>query len=234
MNFPEGAASDDADRAVRPKNPQEWDDGPVGYAQVICLTQPDTTLVERCRANDGTAFNEVVSRYKDKVYNYLYRMMGDAADAEDLTQEVFVRLYTSLGSFRSQSSLNTWLFRIAGNLCIDYFRRSKKHRVIAYSLDEPVGETSDVADSGVSGREVADLTYEPHRLMERHELSQQIQTALSVLPEKLRAVLILHDIEGMPYEEIAQVVGCPLGTVKSRLFNARLQLRQRLTGYLQS
>ena len=234
MNFSSRDASDDTDRVVRSKPPQEWNDEPVGYAQVICLTQPDTTLVERCRANDETAFNEVVSRYKDKIYNYLYRMMGDAADAEDLTQEVFVRLYTSLGSFRSQSSLSTWLFRIAGNLCIDHFRRSKKHRVVAYSLDEPVGETSDNADGTAPGREVADLTYEPHRLMERLEMSQQIQAALSGLPEKLRAVLILHDIEGMPYEEIAQVVRCPLGTVKSRLFNARLQLRQKLTGYLQS
>lgn len=202
---------------------------------MICLTQPDTTLVERCRANDGTAFNEVVSRYKDKVYNYLYRMMGNAADAEDLTQEVFVRLYTSLGSFRNQASLNTWLFRIAGNLCIDYFRRSKKHRAVAYSLDEPIGgEARDGTDGAASAREIADHTYEPHRLMEQQEMSQQIQIALSGLPEKLRAVLLLHDIEGMPYEEIAQVVGCPLGTVKSRLFNARLQLRQRLTGYLQS
>ncbi len=214
---------------MRSQNSQEWDNEPVGYAQVICLTQPDTTLVERCRANDEAAFNEVVSRYKDRVYNYLYRMLGDAADAEDLTQEVFVRLYTSLGSFRSQASLNTWLFRIAGNLCIDHFRRSKKHRAIAYSLDEPLGGEGDAP-----GHEVADVTYEPHQLLERHELSAQIQTALSGMPEKLRSVLLLHDIEGMPYEEIAQVVGCPLGTVKSRLFNARLQLRKRLTGYLQS
>ncbi len=204
----------------------------VGYAQVIGLTNPDTALVERCRAHDQAAFNEVVSRYKNKVYNYLFRMMGNPADAEDLTQEVFVRLYTSLDSFRSQSSLNTWLFRIAGNLCIDYFRRSKKHRAIAFSLDEPLG--GETADGGEAGHELPDRTYEPHRLLEQQELSAQIQEALAQMPEKLRAVLLLHDIEGMPYEEIAQVVGCPLGTVKSRLFNARVQLRQRLTGYLHS
>lgn len=205
----------------------------MGYAQVICLSQPDTDLIERCRANDRTAFDEVVCRYKNKVYNYLFRMIGNASDAEDVTQEVFVRLYTSLDSFRSQASLNTWLFRIAGNLCIDHFRRSKKHRAVAYSLDEPVGESGSV-ETASAGHEVADTTYEPSRLMEQHEMSQQIQLALNGLPEKLRAVLLLYDIEGMPYEEIAQVVGCPLGTVKSRLFNARLQLRQRLTGYLQS
>lgn len=205
----------------------------VEYAQVMRLTRSDRDLVERCRDRDGAAFNEVVDRYKTKVYNYLFRMMGNAADAEDLTQEVFVRLYTSLDSFRSQASLSTWLFRIAGNLCIDHFRRAKKHRAVAFSLDEPL-ERDNSEGGGGQTHEVADMTYEPHRVAERAEATQQIQQALGQLPEKLRAVLILHDIEGMPYEEIAQVVDCPLGTVKSRLFNARLQLRQRLSGYLQS
>lgn len=205
----------------------------VEHAQVMRLTRPDRDLVERCRGRDAAAFDEVVDRHKAKIYNYLYRMMGNAADAEDLTQEVFVRLYTSLDSFRSQASLNTWLFRIAGNLCIDHFRRSRKHRAVAFSLDEPLDRDTPEA-GGSQTHEVADLTYEPHRVAERAETAQQIQQALQQLPEKLRAVLILHDVEGMPYEEIAQVVACPLGTVKSRLFNARLQLRQRLTGYLQS
>ena len=203
----------------------------VVYAQVIRLTHPDAVLLKRCRTNDQAAFSEVVDRYKIKIYNYLYRMMGDAADAEDATQEVFVRLYTSLDSFRSQASLNTWLFRIAGNLCIDYFRRSKKHRAVAFSLDEPVG--AEVTESGDAGHEVADLGYEPYRLLEQQETSDQIRSALGQLPEKLRMVVVLHDIEGMPYEEIAQVVGCPLGTVKSRLFNARVQLRQKLRPYMQ-
>lgn len=209
----------------------------VEYAQVMRLPYADRgadqELIERCRARDSAAFNEVMERYKAKVYNYLLRMMGNAADAEDLTQEVFVRLYTSLDSFRSQASLNTWLFRIAGNLCIDHFRRAKKHRVIAFSLDEP-HDAEGAETGGGQAYEASDTTYEPHRVAEQAETAQQIQQALGQLPEKLRAVLILHDIEGLPYEEIAQVVGCPLGTVKSRLFNARLQLRQRLTGYLQS
>ena len=198
----------------------------MGYAQVIRIPVPDLSLVERCRANDETAFNEVVTRYKAKVYNYLYRMTGSSDDAEDLTQEVFIRMYTSIDSFRSQSSLNTWLFRIASNLCVDRFRRAK-NRTAAYSLDEPIlgGETD-------GGHEFPDTTYEPQRLLENVEMAEQIQRALAQLPEKLRATLILHDVEGMPYEEIAQVVGCPLGTVKSRLFNARMQLRQKLAGYL--
>ena len=194
------------------------------HAQAIRMPLTDLSLVERCRVNDDAAFGEVVARYKAKIYNYVYRMTGSADDAEDLTQEVFIRMYTSIDSFRGQSSLNTWLFRIAGNLCIDRFRRSK-NRTPAYSLDEPVGDDA-------QAREVADETYAPHRLLENVEMAEQIQTALSKLPEKLRATLLLHDIEGMPYEEIAQIAGCPLGTVKSRLFNARMQLRQHLAGYL--
>ena len=184
----------------------------------------DLSLVERCRANDEAAFNEVVARYKTKIYNYVYRMTGSSEDAEDLTQEVFIRMYTSIDSFRGQSNLNTWLFRIAGNLCIDRFRRAR-HRTPAYSLDEPIGDAE-------GGQDVPDQTYEPHRLLENVEMAEQIQRALAQLPEKLRATLLLHDIEGLPYEEIARAVGCPLGTVKSRLFNARMQLRRHLLPYL--
>lgn len=100
----------------------------MAYAQVICLTHGDRTLIERCMRNDAAAFDEVVSRYKNKVYSYVLRMIGGEQDAEDVTQEVFIRMYTSLASFRSQASLNTWLFRIASNLCIDHYRRGKKHQ----------------------------------------------------------------------------------------------------------
>ena len=201
----------------------------MAFAQVLRVPISDLSLVERCRVNDEAAFNEVVARYKNKVYNYVYRMTGSSDDAEDLTQEVFIRMYVSIDSFRSQSSLNTWLFRIASNLCIDRFRRAKS-RTPAYSLDEPMGGE----EGDQTGHDVADTTYEPHRLLENVEMAEQIQQALTQLPEKLRATLLLHDVEGLPYEEIAQVVGCPLGTVKSRLFNARMQLRQRLSGYLGS
>ena len=201
----------------------------MAVTQVVCLTPPDMTLVDRCRRNDAAAFDEVIGRYKTKLYNYIYRMVGSRDDAEDLTQEVFVRMFTSLDTFRRQSSLHTWLFRIAGNLCVDHFRRGKKARGHAYSLDEP-----HQGDGGEGGRDVPDTTFEPHRLLERQELGEQIQQALGQLPEKLRAVLILHDIEDLPYEEIARIVGCPLGTVKSRLFHARQQLRHRLSGYIQA
>ena len=112
-------------------------------------------------------------------------------------------------------------------------RRGETFLLTRYALlDAPISD--DGADGDSAAHEVADSRFEPQRVMEQTEMSRQIQAAVAALPEKLRSVLILHDMEGMPYEEIAQVVGCPLGTVKSRLFNARLQLRQRLSSYLQS
>ena len=199
----------------------------MSYAQVVCLTQGEKVLLERCLRNDAAAFDEVVQLYKSKVFNYICRMTGDTQEAEDLTQEVFIRLYTSLKSFRSQSSLNTWIFRIASNLCIDRFRRNKKHQAIAYSLDDP----SDVEEGGVA-RELPDTSFEPYRITASNELSRQVTAALEKLPEKLRAVVLLHDIEDLPYDEVAQVVGCPIGTVKSRLFHARVRMREQLSGYI--
>jgi RNA polymerase sigma-70 factor (ECF subfamily) len=200
----------------------------MSFAQVIRLTHGEQALIERCLRNDAAAFDEVVVRYKTRVYNYVYRMIGDEQESEDLTQEVFIRMYTSLPRFRNQSTLNTWLFRIASNLCIDRFRRNRKHQAVAFSLDE-IGEPGESAQ-----REVADSRFEPSRMAETSEMSGKIEDALLSLPEKLRAVALLYDVEGLAYEEIATIVGCPLGTVKSRLFNARARLREKLTPYLKN
>jgi RNA polymerase sigma-70 factor (ECF subfamily) len=202
---------------------------------VISLSFSDTSLIERCRRNDIAAFNEIVIRYKNKIYNYIYRMVGSAEDAEDLTQEVFVKMYVAIDSFRNQSSLNTWLYRIAGNLCIDAHRKRSRRDAgfggSVSSLDVPL--VSESGDEG-PGREVPDSTFEPAKLLAQSEMDSYIQSALSKLPEKMRTVVVLHDIEGLQYEEIADVVGCPLGTVKSRLFNARALLREHLTPYMKS
>lgn len=197
----------------------------------LTLTQSDMSLIARCQKADIAAFNEIVARYKGKIYNYLYRMTGSAEDAEDLTQEVFVRMYTSIGSFRAQSSLSTWLFRIAGNLCVDAFRRGKKERGLLQSLDAP-----SAGEEGPEGRtrEVPDWSHEPLSLFKHRELGVQIQTALEKLPPKLRAAVVLHDIEGLPYEDIAAVERIPIGTVKSRIFNARVALREQLRPYLEA
>ena len=186
----------------------------------------DTALVQRAQANDRAAFNEIVLRYKSKVYNYIYRMVRGAADAEDLTQETFVRAYLSIHSFQSRASLNTWLFRIATNLCID-FSRKKRTQAPTASLQMDGEEEQEETQ-----REIPDVAFDPQRLMLNKELGQRLEAAIGELPEKLRTVVLLYDIEGLPYEEIAAIAGCPLGTVKSRLFNARAALRARLAPYL--
>ena len=201
------------------------------FTRSLTLSQSDTSLIARCQKADITAFNEIVARYKNKIYNYLYRMTGSADDAEDLTQEVFVRMYTNIGSFRAEASLSTWLFRIAGNLCVDAFRRSKRERGLVQSLDAPISRD----EEGMSvTQDVPDVSREPMRVFAQGELGEQIQAALEKLPPKLRAAVVLHDVEGLAYEEIATIEKIPLGTVKSRIFNARVALRQHLRPYLEA
>lgn len=192
------------------------------------MANADTALIERCQANDAAAFNEIVSRYKNRVHNYVSRMIGPGADAEDLTQETFVRAYMNIKSFQSRASLNTWLYRIATNICIDYTRRSRRAKALTTSLHRE--DEDDEADVAV---DVPDSRFDPQSMLLNKELGARLEQALRSLPEKLRTVVLLHDIEGLAYEEIAHVADCPLGTVKSRLFNARAALRDKLQPYLE-
>ena len=190
------------------------------------IMHADAALIQRAQANDRAAFNEIVLRYKSKVYNYISRMVHHPNDAEDLTQETFIRAYSSIRSFQSRASLNTWLFRIATNLCIDYSRKLKTHaRTTSLSVEND-------ADESETQRDIPDASFDPQRLLMNRELGGHLDAALRDLPEKLRTVVLLYDIEGLPYDEISAIVGCPLGTVKSRLFNARASLREKLTPYL--
>lgn len=198
----------------------------------LALVQSDTVLIARCQKADLAAFNEIVARYKQKIYNYLLRMTGSPDDAEDLTQEVFVRMYTNIAAFRAEASLSTWLFRIAGNLAVDAFRRGKKERgLVQTSLDAPAAGGDDEGQS--ASWDVPDWSREPLRVFGRKELGAQIQAALEKLPPKLRSAVVLHDVEGLPYEEIATIEGVPLGTIKSRIFNGRVALREQLRPYLE-
>lgn len=194
---------------------------------MIAVANADSALILRCKADDAAAFNEIVGRYKNKVYNYVSRMVGPGADAEDLTQDTFVRAYMSIKSFQSRASLNTWLFRIATNLCIDHNRKYSRIKHATTSLYR-----DDVDNEADLEREIPDDRYDPAGILLNEELGEQVDRAIRSLPEKLRTVVLLHDVEGLAYEEIAEVVDCPLGTVKSRLFNARSSLRQRLAAYV--
>lgn len=187
----------------------------------------DAALVERVLDNDLAAFEQLVSRYQNKITGYAARMLNDSTEAEDVAQETFIKAYRSLASFRGESSFSTWLYRIATNLCIDRVRKIKRSPKPAYSLDEPFDKEEDKG-----GRELPDMTYEPSLSIEREEVRRQVRETVAEMPEKLRAVIVMCDIQGMSYENIAQVLGVPLGTVKSRLFHARADLARRLKPYI--
>ncbi|MBI3945299.1 MAG: sigma-70 family RNA polymerase sigma factor [Armatimonadetes bacterium] len=186
----------------------------------------DLLLVERCKQDDTDAYEVLVDRYRNKILNYVARFSG-AADAEDLTQEVFIKAYLAIRKFQGKSSFQTWLYRIANNVCVDRYRRSSRDR-IAYSLDDPV-ETED----GEVAREIPDWSGDPEGVAQSRELQALVQQTLLTLSDKLRSVVILHDLEGMPYDEIAETLQIPVGTVKSRLFNARMELRNKLRPYVE-
>lgn len=200
------------------------------YSKVWPNTQEhdsDAALVERALDNDLAAFEQLVARYQNKIIGYSARMLGDATEAEDVAQETFIKAYRSLATFRGESAFSTWLYRIATNLCIDRVRKIKRSPKPAYSLDEPYD-----ADEDKSGRDLPDSTYEPSLPIEREEIRQRVRETVAEMPEKLRAVIVMCDIQGMSYESIAQVLDVPLGTVKSRLFHARADLARRLRPYM--
>jgi RNA polymerase sigma-70 factor (ECF subfamily) len=200
------------------------------YSKVWPNTQEpdsDAALVERVLNEDLAAFEQLVSRYQNKITGYAARMLNDPTEAEDVAQETFIKAYRSLASFRGESSFSTWLYRIATNLCIDRVRKIKRSPKPAYSLDEPFDKEEDKG-----GREVADLTFEPSIAIERDEVRRRVRETVAEMPEKLRSVIVMCDIQGMSYESIAQVLDVPLGTVKSRLFHARADLARRLKPYM--
>jgi RNA polymerase sigma-70 factor (ECF subfamily) len=187
----------------------------------------DAHLVSRALEGELPAFERLVSRYQNKIVGYAARMLSDADEAEDVAQEVFIKAYRSLDSFRGDALFSTWLYRITTNLCIDRMRAKKRRPQQAYSLDEPYDKEDDKG-----GREIADFSGEPTREVEREELRRRVREVMAEMPEKMRTILIMCDMQGMAYEEIAKVLDCPLGTVKSRLFHARADLGRRLRPYI--
>lgn len=173
-------------------------------------------------------FDGLVVRYHKQAYNIAYRMTGNHADAEDLTQEAFVRAFRFFGNYRRDWPFDNWLYKIMSNLFVDSLRRKPKAR--AQSLDQPLdlgGRSEDVF------LEIPDVQSNPERMVMSRELDENIQRALSSLPQDFRMTVILADIEAMSYEEISEAMGCSLGTVRSRLHRGRKLLRSKLFAFQQ-
>lgn len=186
-------------------------------------SRSDVGLVEECRRGDNSAFDELVRRYKDRIYNVVYRFLGNHEDALDVSQEVFVRAYRGIRDFKGNAQLYTWLYSIAANLARNKLRDgSRRGRNRGTSL-----EALEV-DAPGRAQEAASVTETPHSVASRKETEKLLQDCLEELPDHYRMAFILRTFEDLSYEEIAETMGCPTGTVKSRLNQARKMLRERL------
>lgn len=172
-------------------------------------------------------FDALVKRYHKQAYNIAYRLTGNHTDAEDLTQEAFVRAFRFFGNYRRDLPFENWLYRIMSNLFVDDLRRKPKARI--QSLDAPVG--NDPSAESNAYLEIPDSRDEPERVVLHEELDEKIQKALDSLPADFRMTVVLADIEGMSYEEISETMNCSLGTVRSRLHRGRKLLRNKLAGF---
>jgi len=170
-------------------------------------------------------FDRLVERYHKQAYNIAYRMTGNHADAEDLTQEAFVRAFRFFGNYRRDWPFDNWLYKIMSNLFVDDLRRRPKAHL--QSLDQPL----DLSGSGEVYLEIPDIGANPERMVMSHELDERIQRALNGLPNDFRMTVILADIEGLSYEEISAAMKCSLGTVRSRLHRGRKLLRAKIASF---
>ena len=179
---------------------------------------PDQKLIERSCAGDLRAFEELIGRYEKKVYSICYRFIGNHADASDLAQETFIRIYKSLPRFRGESTFLTWVYHITANICRDFLRKESKVNII--SLDESKPDRN--------LEKVITEQNEPLEIVEGKETEDQIRRIMASLPDEYRLILIMRELQGFSYEEIAKATNCPEGTVKSRINRARQALREIL------
>ena len=182
----------------------------------------DEALVKAAQRGDMLAFEELLARHRDKIFARAFSMMRNENEALDLSQEAWVKGWQRLKQFQGESSFATWMTRIVINLCLDQLRKQKRHRI------ESIEQLDD--DLGGVERQMPIVVTNPTERLEREELRKKIDQALGQLSVAHRTVLVLHEFEEMEYKQIAQVMGCSIGTVMSRLFYARRKMASLLSG----
>jgi len=238
MSSLSGTHHDEAEAAAEPSAANTDRAGPSGPAEpAVRQPRPDVEMIRQAQAGDRGAYGQLVVLYQDRLYNAILRLVGDRDEALELTQETFTRGLIKIDTFRGDASPYTWLFRIAVNLAISQLRKVGRNRV--FSLDRPsrngwgrAGTDDDDQAAGMLDQVTQDRTEAPPQRVERRERDGVVLAALGRLDAEYRAVLVMRDIEGFDYQQMADVLGLPLGTLKSRLFRARLARRDELKPYL--
>lgn len=181
------------------------------------MTREDEMLIiQRVKTGDVNAFELLVREYEKNVYNLALRMVKNPDDAADMTQEAFIKAYNSLSSFRGDSKFSVWLYRIVSNVCLDYLRSVSRHPAVSLSVENDEGEETEL--------DIPDESQSPEELLERKLTRESVRRGLEALPEDYRQILLLREIQGLSYDEIADILALELGTVKSRIFRARKKL----------
>ncbi len=188
------------------------------------MKREDAALVKKAKEGDGKAYDELILLYKDAVHGVIYRMVRNKQEAEDLTQEAFIKAYNSINSFNEEYAFSTWLFKIATNNCIDYFR---KRKLKTQSMDQTIRYKDDEIR-----QEYPDTERTADKELLASEKTSLIKNAIDDLPEKYKTAIILRHTEEKSYEEIAEILDLPLGTIKARIFRAREMLKKSLKDVL--
>ena len=187
-------------------------------------SESDQGLILKVQSGDVAAFDQLVEKYKTKLYGMLYHMLGNHEDAADLSQEAFLKAFKSIASFRNQSSFYSWLYRIGMNVAINFLKRRKEVHLHLNPWHSDIDEEPILKE--LTSKENV------HQSLDRAELLEKLNEALQKLSNEHRAVVVLHDIEGVRHQEIAKVLGCSEATARSRLFYAHQQLQALLANYL--
>ena len=190
----------------------------------MSLIDPDSLLVDRVKRGDMHAFEMLVVKYQRRIQRLVARMVRDPEQVEDIAQETFIRAYRALPQFRGESAFYTWLYRIAVNTAKKTLMDMKRDPVVTESALASRGESNETS----SLENELSTTETPEAVLASREIAQTVNAAIEALPEDLRQAIVLREIEGLAYEEIASAMNCPIGTVRSRIFRAREAIAQRL------
>jgi RNA polymerase sigma-70 factor (ECF subfamily) len=178
--------------------------------------EQENLIVQQVLDGDTNAFEELVLEYEKKVYNVALRMVNNQEDAEDITQEAFIKAYNSLSGFRGDSKFSVWLTRIVSNMCLDLIRSRGRRPTISLSVEDEDGENVEL--------EISDMRQSPETLMDQQLTKESVRRGLKQLPDEYREILLLREIQGLSYEEISAALDLEVGTVKSRIYRGRKKL----------